>query len=204
MLERPHDQLDVPTRAVPPASDPQPRSAPRHTSGIARAGNPVRVAKPARRESEALQDAIGHPDGKAEWGVKVFTDFTGAGGRTQNVDAGAGDATGAAYMERIRTERELRDRAIEVAEVAAAQIHDRLTAVVVDAQAIPLQRPEVSGHSGEMILNGVYLVADVAAAAFHEQVEALRSEFEPHGIEIGPTGPWPAYNFVSGTIGAAW
>ena len=81
--------------------------------------------------------------------------------------------------------------AAEVAEVAAAKIHDRLTAVVVDAQAIPLQRPEVSGHSGEMILNGVYLVADVAAPAFHEQVEALRSEFEPHGIEIAPTGPWP-------------
>jgi Gas vesicle synthesis protein GvpL/GvpF len=157
-----------------------------------------------RRESEALQDAIDHLDGKAEWGVKVFTDFARAGGRTANVKPGAGDATGAAYMERIRTERELRDRAIEVAEVAAAQIHDRLTAVVVDAQAIPLQRPEVSGHSGEMILNGVYLVAEDAAPAFHEQVEALRSEFEPHGIEIAPTGPWPAYNFVSGTIGAAW
>jgi hypothetical protein len=136
--------------------------------------------------------------------MKVFTDFAGAGGRTQNVDAGAGYATGIAYMEPIRTERELRDRAIEVAEEAAGQIHDRLTAVAVDAEAIPLQRPEVSGHSGQMILNGVYLVADVAAPVFHEHVEALQWEFEPDGIEIAPTGPWPAYNFVSGTIGAAW
>jgi hypothetical protein len=156
------------------------------------------------RESEPLREAIDYLEGKAEWGVKVFTDFARAGGRTHNVDAGAGEATGAAYMERVRTERELRERAMEVAEEAAAQIHDRLSAVAVDAQVIPLQRPEVSGHSGDMILNGVYLVADDSAAAIHEEVEALRSELEVHGIDIALTGPWPAYNFVPGAIGAAW
>jgi|HubBroStandDraft_6_1064221.scaffolds.fasta_scaffold03088_13 hypothetical protein len=156
------------------------------------------------RESEPLREAIDYLEGKAEWGVKVFTDFARAGGRTHNVDAGAGEATGAAYMERVRTERELRERAMEVAEEAAAQIHDRLSAVAVDAQVIPLQRPEVSGHSGDMILNGVYLVADDSATAIHEEVEALRSELEVHGIDIALTGPWPAYNFVPGAIGAAW
>jgi hypothetical protein len=156
------------------------------------------------RESEPLREAIQHLDGKAEWGVKVFTDFARAGGRTQNVDTGAGEESGAAYMERVRTERELRERAMEVAEDAAAQIHDRLSAVAVDAQVIPLQRPEVSGHSGEMILNGVYLVADESVPAIREEVDALRSELEPHGIDLALTGPWPAYNFVPGAIGAAW
>jgi hypothetical protein len=156
------------------------------------------------RESEPLQDAIDHLDGKAEWGVKVFTDFARVGGRTHTVRDGAGDGSGAAYMERIRTKREVRERALEVAQEAAAQIHDRLSAAAGDAEAIPLQRPEVSGHSGDMILNGVYLVADDAAPAFYEVAEALRAEFEIHGIELTLTGPWPAYNFVPGTIGAAW
>jgi hypothetical protein len=156
------------------------------------------------RESDPLRAAIDHLDGKAEWGVKVFTDLTGAGGGTRDADTGAGDAPGVAYMERIRNERELRERAIEVAEEAAAQIHDQLSAVAGDAQVIPLQRPEVSGHTGEMILNGVYLVADDATPGFHEAVEALQSEFEMHGIEVVLTGPWPAYNFVPGSIGAAW
>lgn len=156
------------------------------------------------RESEPLHDAIDRLDGKAEWGLKVFTDFARAGDGIHNVDAGAGEGSGAAYMERIRTERELRERAMEVAEAAAAEIHDRLSAVAGDAQTIPLQRPEVSGHGGDMILNGVYLVADDAAPAFYEAAEALRSEFEIHGIELTLTGPWPAYNFVQGTIGAAW
>lgn len=156
------------------------------------------------RECEPLREAIDYLEGKAEWGIKVFADFARAGGGTQHVDAGAGEGSGAAYMERVRTERELRERAMEVAEDAAAQIHDRLTAVAVDAQVIPLQRPEVSGHSGDMILNGVYLVAEDAVPAIREEVEAIRSEFEVHGIDIALTGPWPAYNFVPGAIGAAW
>jgi Gas vesicle synthesis protein GvpL/GvpF len=156
------------------------------------------------RESEPLREALDYLEGKAEWGVKVFTDFARAGGRTHSVDAGAGEASGAAYMDRVRTERELRERAVERAEDVAAQIHDRLSAVAVDAQVIPLQRPEVSGHSGDMILNGVYLVAVDSAAAINEAVDALRSEFEIHGIDLALTGPWPAYNFVPGAIGAAW
>jgi hypothetical protein len=156
------------------------------------------------REAGPLAEALDHLDGKAEWGVKVFTELARAGGRNQHVDAGAGDSPGAAYMERKRTERELRERAVELAEEAVALIHERLSALASDAQAIPLQRREVSGHSGDMILNGVYLVADEAAAAFHEEVDGLRSEFEPQGIVLEPTGPWPAYNFVPATIGAAW
>lgn len=156
------------------------------------------------REAESLRDALDHLEGKDEWGVKVFTDFARAGGETHDVDATAGEGAGAAYMERVRTERELRDRALEVAEEAAARIHDRLSAVAADAQVIPLQRPEVSGHSGDMILNGVYLVADDAAEGFHDAVDALQSEFELHGIDLTLTGPWPAYNFVPGTIGTGW
>jgi hypothetical protein len=91
-----------------------------------------------------------------------------------------------------------------MAEEAAEEIYERLSAVASDAQVLSPQRPEVSGHSGDMILNGVYLVPDDAVEAFHEEVRALASEFEPHGVELYPTGPWPAYNFVPGTIGAGW
>ena len=136
--------------------------------------------------------------------MKVFADIARAGGGIRHVDTGAGDSPGAAYMEYKRTERERREQAIEFAAEAAAQIHERLSARASDAQAIALQRREASGHRGEMIHNGVYLVADDALPAFHEEVQALRSEFETEAIELAATGPWPAYNFVPGTIGAAW
>jgi hypothetical protein len=161
------------------------------------------------REAVPLRDALDDLDGKAEWGVKVFTTVARPD-EIDTADAGASDSSsadesrGAAYMERRRTDRERRQRALQMAEEAAEEIHERLSAVASDAQVISLQRPEVSGHSGDMILNGVYLVPDDAAEAFHEEVRALASELEPQGVELYPTGPWPAYNFVPGTIGAAW
>ena len=136
--------------------------------------------------------------------MKVFTDIARSGGGLDESDAGGGPSPGAAYMERKRTERERRERALELAEEVAALIHERLSEVASDSQVIPLQRPEVSGHRGDMILNGVYLVADGAVETFHEEVRVLASELEPQGFELQPTGPWPAYNFVPGTIGAAW
>jgi hypothetical protein len=157
------------------------------------------------READPLRDALDRLDGKAEWGVKVFTSGAAADADADASDpASSHDSPGAAYMERRRTDRERRQRALQVAQDAADLIHERLGAVASDAQVIPLQRPEVTGHSGEMILNGVYLVPDDATEAFHEEVRALASELEPHGVELYPTGPWPAYNFVPGTIGAAW
>jgi hypothetical protein len=161
------------------------------------------------REAAPLRDALDHLDCKAEWGVKVFTNLARPD-EIHTVDAGASDSSGAddsrgaAYMERRRTEREHRQRALQMAEEAAEEIYERLSAVASDAQVLSPQRPEVSGHSGDMILNGVYLVPDDAVEAFHEEVRALASEFEPHGVELYPTGPWPAYNFVPGTIGAGW
>lgn len=161
------------------------------------------------RDAVPLREALDHLEGKAEWGVKVFTSVPRPD-ESHTVDAGASDSPGAddspgaAYMERRRTDRERRQRALQIAEEAADLIHERLSGVASDAQVISLQRPEVSGHSGDMILNGVYLVPDSAAEAFHEEVRALASELEPHAVELYPTGPWPAYNFVPGTIGAAW
>ena len=54
------------------------------------------------------------------------------------------------------------------------------------------------------MLNGVYLVEDGAQADFDREVSELQEEFDPLGLVLVLTGPWPAYNFVPGTIGAAW
>jgi Gas vesicle synthesis protein GvpL/GvpF len=155
------------------------------------------VREMLRREAEPLLEAIDHLHGKAEWGIKAFIDLDhGAGG--------AGDESGAAYMQRKREERTRHEHAVELAEEVAGLIHERLAAVVSDGLLIPLQRREVSGHRGDMVFNGVYLVADDETDAFHEAVRTLRAELEPEGFDLIPTGPWPAYNFVPGTIGATW
>lgn len=159
------------------------------------------VREMLRREAEPLLEAIEHLRGSAEWGLKAFIEPEPSGAAP---DDPAGSSPGAAYMERKRTERERRAHAIEAADEAAVKIHERLSALAGDGQVLALQRPEASGHRGVMIFNGAYLVADEDAGAFHDEVRSLQAELEPHGIELVPTGPWPAYNFVPGTIGAAW
>ncbi len=54
-----------------------------------------------------------------------------------------------------------------------------------------------------MILNAAYLLDDHRNESFYEELENLSGRFAPLGIELELTGPWPAYNFVPGAIGAA-
>lgn len=161
-----------------------------------------------RRESDAFAQALEHLAGRTEWGVKVFADFGRsdaiAGEDSEGLAPSSGEAPGIAYMQSKRRQRDEQERIAQLLEDTSAQIHERLATVAADALVLAPQRAEASGHSREMILNGVYLVPDETAATFHAGVDALKAEFEPLGIEIEQTGPWPAYNFVPAAIGAAW
>jgi Gas vesicle synthesis protein GvpL/GvpF len=155
------------------------------------------------REAEALIAALADLDGKAEWGVKVFS----LGGEAELEPASGHEAVeldaGTAYMEGRRRDHDRRRLAGRRHDAACASIHERLSAVSVDAQLTAPQRPEMSERQGEMILNGVYLVQDSGQERFHTEISALRAECEPLGLELEPSGPWPAYNFVPQTIGVA-
>jgi hypothetical protein len=156
------------------------------------------------REAKALEEALVHLDGKTEWGVKGYalppttTTTSTKGAAVQTGDSGTD------YMQRRRTDRDRRRTADQELHDACVAIHERLAAVVADALTSPPQRPEVSGHPGQMLLNGVYLVEDDQRTTFFTLVDQLRAKYGAEGLAVEVTGPWPAYNFVPGTIGAAW
>jgi Gas vesicle synthesis protein GvpL/GvpF len=163
------------------------------------------VREMLRREADALRQAIDHLEGKAEWGVKGFANAGHtANGVASEQEAAADEARGAAYMRQRRDERDQREQIRQELEEAVTEIHDRLCTLAGDGHVLPPQRPEVSGHAGDMVLNGVYLVSDDDRERFHAEVQVLEAEFAPLGVELELTGPWPAYNFVPGTMGAAW
>ena len=81
-------------------------------------------------------------------------------------------------------------------------MHRELAALSARAVLLAPQRPEVSGHSGDMLLNGAYLVDAEHRDAFHAAVQKLGVESHADGLELQLTGPWPAYNFVPDAIGA--
>ena len=163
-----------------------------------------------RREARALREALRHLAGKTEWGVKVFTHRPPRVGpeRRRDVEATAGvssatDGATAAAGER-RALQAARADAARRAEDAAGHVHDVLCAVASDALIVPSHTFGQREHAGELLLNGVYLVGDVEQEDFCAQARSLSRSFSGLGIELEITGPWPAYNFVPGTIGAAW
>ncbi|MGB9183486.1 MAG: GvpL/GvpF family gas vesicle protein [Solirubrobacteraceae bacterium] len=157
------------------------------------------VREMLRRESELMHDALRLLHARSEWGVKVFSLP-----HRPSVAPSSGDhqaESGSAYLEQQSQARRRRETADDEAAAACASIHDRLSAIAAQAQVIAPQRPEVTGHEGAMLLNGVYLVDDAALASFHDAVTSLQAELSASGIELQATGPWPAYNFVPDAIG---
>ncbi len=155
------------------------------------------------REAEGLEAALRHLAGKSEWGVKAFvaapTELIDPTEPTESEKA----ESGTGYMRQRKEERDQRREGDEQLYEACTLIHERLSAVVAEALTSPPQRPEVTGR-GEMLLNGVYLVENGQRDEFLTLVDDLQAEYFAAGLELEATGPWPAYNFVPGTIGAAW
>ena len=159
-------------------------------------------------EREVLLDALGRLEGKAEWGVKLIAE-PGAlervvGERSAADDGGEREATrGTAYMNRKRRLARSREEELQLAEEWAREVHDELAGAAREALLNPLQRPDVSGYEGEMLLNGVYLVEDGRLEEFRSLVEHLAGEYRSLGVAVELTGPWPPYNFVKSSIEAA-
>jgi hypothetical protein len=63
-----------------------------------------------------------------------------------------------------------------------------------------LQRREVSGRTGEMVLNAAYLVRTSREDAFREALDQLHAAYAPQGVDFELTGPWPPYNFVADEV----
>jgi Gas vesicle synthesis protein GvpL/GvpF len=157
-------------------------------------------------ERAVMVDALERLDGKAEWGVKAIAEpgaLEHAAAQGSSAGAEVEASAGTAYMQRKSQQARAKAEVEELADEWAASIHDRLADAGSEALLNPLQRPEVSGHEGDMLLNGVYLIEDAAIPAFRELVDRLAEEYRAQGVSVELTGPWPPYNFVKSSIESA-
>jgi hypothetical protein len=164
------------------------------------------VRRMLEEERPQLEAALERLEGREEWGVKLLADSGAllAAARTRSAEADElerrleGSTEGEAYMLRRRLERRLREEAdalgAELAEDVHARLQDWADAAVLNAP----QNRELSGHEGEMLLNGAYLVAGTKVERLRELVQQLAERHRDLGVRIELTGPWPPYNFVSG------
>jgi hypothetical protein len=149
---------------------------------------------------DALLEALDALAGREEWSVKLLVDREAlAEGVREREDAGdeaAGPGSGAAYLLRRREERRLREAVDDRAASLAEDVHARLQERAVDARVRPAQNRELSGHEGEMVLNGAYLVEREQADGLRELVAELEQRHSALGARIALGGPFPPYSFV--------
>ncbi len=154
------------------------------------------------REEEVLWGALERLRSHAEWSVKVLSDpktvDSAARARSEALaSAESAGGAGHAYLARKKLERTLRDEAHAMLADATEEIDARLREQAAAATLLPAQSRELSGRSGDMVLNGAYLVHRDRAAAFAAVVEELRERHGELGLELELTGPWPPYNFAA-------
>jgi Gas vesicle synthesis protein GvpL/GvpF len=152
----------------------------------------------AERRDE-LTDALAALDGRGEWGVKVTADRERVADRLRARVDQRPAGVGGSYLGRKQQELRLRDEVDAALDVAIQESHARLEEWAVASELLPPQRAELSGHSGEMVLNGAYLIDDERLDGFRTVVEELGRQYgDDPGLAFELTGPWPPYNFVGG------
>ena len=144
-----------------------------------------------------LDAALVALEGREEWSVKLLFDRERLESSLR--DSGESDpdpGSGAAYMLLRREERRLRETVDRRAAELAEDVHARLQERAVDARVRPPQNRELSGHEGEMVLNGAYLVERDQADGLRELVAELEQQHGEVGARLELGGPFPPYSFV--------
>jgi Gas vesicle synthesis protein GvpL/GvpF len=152
-------------------------------------------------QQPALASALDALRGREEWAVKVLVDRAALEAAARELDPAlapevpAGEGSGAAYFGRRRAEQQLRDAADRLTADIAEDVHSRLRDWAAGAVVNRPQNPRISGHEGDMVLNGAYLVDRDRAAELHALVAELQGRHGALGARVELTGPLPPFNF---------
>lgn len=143
-----------------------------------------------RDDAERALDRI---DGRSEWSVKAYVDTAAAPAEQEHAPT-AGGGAGRAYLMRRRAATQQREAAAAEDAHTAGVVHEALAAVAVAGRRLPAQDRQLTGHTGEMVLNGTYLVDDTRVEEFRATVDRLAEAHPRVRVEVG--GPWPPYSFA--------
>jgi len=150
------------------------------------------------REHAPLAEALARLEGRQEWGVKLLVDGDRLAAAAAPVSEPARGEGGAAYLARRRDERQAREAARSAAAELVDVVDGALGAHAVAAVRLRPQNRELSGHSGDMLLNAAYLLDADQVDELRATAAELQDRYAERGAQLVVTGPWPPYNFAAG------
>jgi hypothetical protein len=138
---------------------------------------------------DSIVDVLDRVEGRAEWSVKVIAPLADA------VEADTTRPTsGAEFLRRRKAQADERGRRVDEGGQVAEEVHALLSRTSVASRVLPAQDPQLTGHTGTMVLNGAYLVESAERERFERELAEVRGRFPDVELEAG--GPWPPYSFA--------
>lgn len=145
---------------------------------------------------ERAEQALDRIEGREEWSVKAYADPSARpGAQDESTADEAGMGAGKAYLLKRRAATQRREAAAQQNAEIAEQLHAELQGSAVAGRRLAPQDRRLTGHVGEMILNGTYLVDRGQVETFKSAVDRLAGLHEHLRVELA--GPWPPYSFAS-------
>ncbi|MDP1760137.1 MAG: GvpL/GvpF family gas vesicle protein [Candidatus Woesebacteria bacterium] len=143
--------------------------------------------------------------GREEWGIKVYADskkFKDYIGKNepeflkQQGSLSKVASKGAAYLLGRKMEEELKNDVASRLAKTSEVIFQEAGKDAYEAKLNKTLPQKLTGKNKEMILNTAFLIEKEKVARFCKQVKKLIEKYEPMGIEIELSGPWPPYSFT--------
>ena len=162
------------------------------------------ASKMLQDDEEKFKKLLSKFAGREEWGLKAYADhqqFIQYIAQTEpefkNLEEKREKLSrGAAYLLGRKMEEELKNNAVARLAKITTAIFQELGKDAYEAKLNRTLPQKLTGKKREMALNTVYLVEREKVACFCQQGKRLLEKYEPIGLDLEISGPWPPYNFT--------
>ena len=156
-------------------------------------------------KSSELQSIIEQLHGREEWGVNVFVDRAVLLSSITSVSPVLRDlvqraeqaAPGQSYLMQKKIDALKVDEARTAVNRIVDQIEERLKQQSDGARRLRILKVETTEH-GELKAKFSFLIKRDGFEEFRNRAEELAKQYQEAGVRLELTGPWPAYNFLTG------
>lgn len=140
---------------------------------------------------------------KQEWGLRLFVDrekfrkrLTKKGKSLAKSEKLVRQGAGTAYLLGQKMAKEAEEEAEERLALFSEQVYKQLGKVAFEAK-ITSSAQRFSEKGEALVSVFAFLLTEGKIKKFQNQVEQVQTKYQPWGLRLKVSGPWPAYNFVS-------
>lgn len=142
--------------------------------------------------------------GREEWGLKIYVDnqkfkdylVKNEPKFKQQEKTKRKLSRGAAYLLGKKMETELNDQVGQRLNEIAQVILRETEKIAYEVQLNKTLPQKLTGKDKQMLLNTAYLIGKEKIIHFNNQIKRLKEKYEPAGLDLEVSGPWPAYSFI--------